>query len=284
MVRRSIAGTLAFLGVIALNVGALGWWIDREVAEPDRISEIATAVGRSPEFQAAVADEVTESVIDATTDEAGPLADIDTATIEAAIAEVMADDEVVATMKGAIVDLYEAAMEVDITEVNLDIGPVQDALVATLAPIDPELAEQVEQAPLAESEIAVDTGNLPDIGTITDRLHLAWMLQIGFGLAAISVALLIHPRRFVVVRRVGILMALGAGAQLLITWGLVNGLETFGPDEHLFVGVTIAAEMLMDSLRIQAYLQLTVAIGVAVTGHGLIWAKRLTPRLVPRLA
>ncbi|MCP3938090.1 MAG: hypothetical protein GY708_22310 [Actinomycetia bacterium] len=284
MVRRSIAGTLAFLGVISLNMGALGWWIDREVAEPDRISEIATAVGRSPEFQAAVAEEVTESVIDATADKAGPLADVDTATIESAIAEIMADDEVVATLKGAIVDLYNAAMEVDITEVNLDLGPIQDALVSTLGPIDPELAGEVEQAQLGETEITVDANELPDLGTITDHLHLAWMLQIGFGLAATSLALLIHPRRFVMVRRIGVLMGLGAGVQLLIAWGLVRGMESFGPDERLFVGVTIAAEMLMDSLRIQAYLQLTVAIGVTVVGHGLIWAKRLTPSLVPRLA
>lgn len=285
MLRRTLAGSLVFLGVVALNLGAIGWWFDREVADADRISELATAVSRSPEFQQAVASELTDTFVEAAGESgAGPLDNTEAAAIADAAAAAMEDSQVLAIVRTAFVDLYQAATEFRLDEISLDIAPIRDALVRGLTPVDPELAAQIERTQIANDEVTVATDELPDLRSLTDRLHLAWMLQLGFGAAAVGLALAIHPRRFVLVRRVGVLMALGAGLQIGLTMGLSAILERFGPDDRLFVGVSIAADLLMESLRIQAYVQLTLAVVVAAGGHILLWTRRLVPRMVPRLA
>lgn len=285
MLRRTIAGTLVFLGVVALNLGAVGWWFDREVADPERISELAAAVSRSPEFQNAVASELTTHLIE--TAEGTPASQFEGTDVDAiatAAAKAMDDNEVLAAVKAGVADAYRAATDLNIDQFSFDLAPLKAGLVSTLEPVDPELADRVARTDVTQEAVSVGTEDLPDVGLVAERLHLAWMLQLSVGALAIGGALLIHPRRFVVVRRVGLLMAVGAGLQLALTYGLTAAADRFGPDEGLFVGVSVALDWLMASLRIQAYLQLGAAAFVAVGGHVLVWTRRLVPGLVPRLA
>ena len=163
-----LAGSLIMFGMIVLQIGAFVWWVDREVADPERLADIATTVVRDETFQAAVAPEIADQLLaDVPVDATGATADEELATRESVIVAVheAMDDPAVVDAIGMAISAFAATVigdgntgdgEEASDQITLDLSAVKVSAVEILGDIDPDLAEQVAAVPVP-SALSLDT-------------------------------------------------------------------------------------------------------------------------------
>jgi len=267
-----IAGSLIMLGVITAQLGAFVWWIDREVVDPDQLAAVATAVVRDPEFRAAVAPELVDRLIDENNTTA---LSVERDVIVAAAAAAMAEPAVVNAIGSGIHDLVSAVLGTGEDETTIELSDLHAATIAVLSDIDPALAAQLAALD-PPSDIALDVGRFPDLTTPASVLTLVWLGALGVGATAAVLGVLVHPKPAKALRRVGALVAIGAGIQLGLAWigAEVVALNVGG--NGIATAGGIGLRLILDGWRIQAVVQLVAGGAIVVIGHVLVWAPTLT--------
>jgi len=270
--RRLIAGSLIVFGVITAQFGAVLWWIDREVIDPDQLAAITTTVVRDAEFRAAVAPEIVDRIFDE--NNAAALA-VERDMIVAAVAAAMAEPVVVKTIGDGIHDVASAVLGVGDDEVTVGLSELHATTIAVLSDIDPALSAELAALD-APSDISLDTSRFPSLAGPASVLSLVWLGALGLGASAALLGTLIHPKPAKGLRRVGALVAIGAGIQLGLAW---IGTEVVVPNvggSGIATAGGIGLRVALEGWRIQAMVQLVAGAAVAVVAHVLIWVPTLT--------
>jgi len=267
-----IAGSLIMFGIITAQLGAFLWWIDREVVDPDQLAAITTTVVRDPEFRGAVAPEVVDRLLDE--NNAGALA-VEREVIVAAAVAAMAEPVVVNTVSTGIHDLVSAVLGVGSSEITVELTGIHAATVTVLSDIDPALATEVA-ALNTPSDISLDVGRFPNLATPASILSLVWLGALGIGGAAAMLGVAIHPRSAKALRRVGALIAIGAGVQLGLVWIGTEVVAINIGGRGLATAGSIGLRVILEGWRIQAMVQLVAGVAVVVVGQVLVWVPTLT--------
>jgi len=278
--RRLIAGSLIMFGVITAQLGAFVWWIDREVIDPDQLAAVATTVVRDPGFRAAVAPELVDRLIDENTATA---LSVERDVIVAATEAAMAEPAVVNAIGSGIHNLVSAVLGTGEDEVTIELSGLHAATIAVLFDIDPALATQLAALD-PPSDIALDVGRFPDLTTPASVLTLVWLGALGIGGAAAVLGVLVHPRAAKALRRVGALVAIGAGIQLGLAWIGTEVVALNIGGSGIATAGGIGLRVILDGWRIQAMVQLVAGAAIAVIGHVLVWVPTLTRATRPAAA
>jgi len=279
MARRMLAGTLIMFGMIIGQIGAFLWWVDREVVDPDRLANIAATVVRDDDFRAAVAPEITEELLTAG---AGALVE-DREIIEDAVSAALTEPAVVTAISEAIAGVASSVIGEGQGVVVLELGDVHASVVEILADVDPTLASKLA-AFNPPAAVALDVGRFPDLGTPVAALTLAWMLLLGGGGLIALFGMVIHPRPAKGFRRIGALLAIGAGIQLGLAWVATEVVATNVPGDGLATAGGIGLAIVLEGWRVQAIVQLTAGVVILVAGHVWLWIPNLAGRHAPATA
>lgn len=271
-----LAGVLIMFGVIIGQFGAVIWWIDREVVDPDRLADIATAVVRDDQFRAAVAPEIADELLAAGLVELVDDRDVLIAAVESA----MADPEVVRAVSDAITSVASTVIGDGGNSIVLELDGLHGAVVLTLQDIDPDLAAQVDGFETPDA-IVLDAGRFPDLGAPIAALTVAWMIALGLGASLAVVGILIHPKPGKGFRRVGALMAIGAGIQIGLIWVIAEVVTANLPGDGLAAAGGIGLSIAVESWRVQAVVQLLAGGAIAIAGHIWLWLPKVARQLNP---
>lgn len=274
MVRRMLAGTLLLTGVVLGQFGAMGWWFDREVADSTRVAEMTTTVLRDPEFAAAVSPLAAGRIVDAVP-EIGADEDI----IADAVAAALDDPAFTSEFAGAMGTIYGDVFEEGTDPVVVDLSTLVEPTARVLDPVDPGLADSVRLAGLSPDSLTLtmDPGDLPDLSGPAAVVRVAWMVLAGLGLALVAMGLLIHPRTARALRRLGLLVTVGAALQFGFTWLLTVYALPRLPDNGVLTATGVVLDVAISGWVVQIVAQAIVGLIVMVVGHLWLWAPRMTP-------
>ncbi len=290
-----LAGSLIMTGMIVAQIGAFVWWVDREVADPERLEALAGSVVRDDEFRAAVTPEISSRLLDASQPFLAELQDaalaesgidpanaatfidsaeiegatiIDEASLAAAVDAALIDPAVVAELSRAIAQVASTVIGSGDETITVSFDDVHSAVVRALDDVDPELARQVGEFTPPEP-LELDVSRFPDLGTPFAALTLAWMILIGAGLTTAVVGMVVHPKPAKGLRRIGLLIAVGAGVQVGLVWVLTDVVVTNLPGDGLATAGAVGLRIVLEGWRVQAFVQL--ALGVVIAAIGLLW-------------
>lgn len=281
MFRRLLAAGVLLAGVVVAQLGILGWWVDREVTDPERVQEMAATIVRSEEFRTEFAPQIVDQLVESIP--AG--LPIDGEQIEEAVSASLTNPEFVAEFTAVLGDLYGALFEGAVHEVTtpegvvnvveIEIAPLQAQIANALETLDPELSAAIADIS-TPGVIQVPTDSLPDLRAVESGLGRAWRVAVVLGAAICALGVLMHPRKPVALRRIGILFLIGAGAQQLGAWLIINVGAPNVPDGDFGSLATIAATTLLASLTVQAITQAILAGALIILGTVWIWVPRIT--------
>jgi len=119
-------------------------------------------------------------------------------------------------------------------------------------------------------------GRFPDLGTPAAALTLPWMLLLGGGGLLAMLGMVIHPRPAKGLRRIGALLATGAGVQLGFAWVATELVATNVAGDGLATAGAIGFAIVLEGWRAQAIVQLIAGAIIVIAGH--IWLR--TPDLI----
>jgi hypothetical protein len=277
--RRILAGSLIMFGLIIGQIGAVVWWVDREVADPDQLASIAATVVRDDDFRSAITPEITDQLVASGLSQAV----VDREVVESAVNAALADPAVVEAVSNAIAGLASSVIGNGDATILLELDAIHIAVVDVLRDVDASLANDVDAFDPPEA-IALDVGRFPDLSTPVAAMTVVWMLAIGIGGLLALLGMLVHPRPAKGFRRIGALLAIGAGIQLGLAWVLAEVLATNIPGDGLATAGGIGLRIVLDGWRVQAIVQLCAGAVVTVIGHIWLWIPNLAGRHQPAAA
>ncbi len=275
MLRRLAAGALILMGSLITNVGIVMWWFDREVTDPQRVREMATAVLQDPVIRR----EASELIVTSTSERL-ELDPAQTETLTAAATEALTDPVVAIAYADAMEQLYRAVFEPGTGEASIVLSTtgIEAAMLSDLEAADPATADLIEQAGLPAT-VPLPVTDLPQLADVESGLEVAWKAALLIGSVILLSAIIIHPRTAVAIRRTGILFALAAGLMAGAVWVITDLAAPRVPVEGFDELATAATSVMLASLTAQAIIQATVAVLVAIGAHLRIWLPRLTAPL-----
>ncbi|GEM_PF-2967154 len=273
MVRRMLAGTLLLTGVVLGQFGAMGWWFDRELADPARVTEMTSTVLRDPEFAAAVSPLIAGRMIEAVPEMSGEEG-LMTDAVAAALDDPSFTSEFATAMGTIYGDVFEGGNLPVVVDLSTLVGPTAEVL----EPVDPGLAAAVRLAGRNPDtlSLAVDPASLPDLSGPAAVVRVAWMVLLGMGVALASLGLLVHPRTARALRRLGFLVVIGAALQFGSTWVLTVWALPRLPDNGILTATRVVLDVALTGWVVQIVAQAILGVLVMVLGHLWLWAPRLT--------
>lgn len=233
----------------------------RTVLDPGRSEAVAEALLDDPDVRDQLVANIASGVAAALP---GAVA-VDRAEIDAAAETALADPEIEALFRSALVDTHQAFVGVGDAPRSIDGGAfgaaARDALVASRPDLDGLLP------PSPEIEVPLPTERVPDLGPVRRGLDAAVPLMAAVSAIGAFVALVLTSNRPAILRRTG-LWAMGLSAFVLaFAFGVPALAQSFAPDQATVVAALVGA---LAAASQGPALALAAAGGLALVGS-LVW-------------
>jgi len=233
-VNRTVSIVLAGLLGLCVYVGAVAWWFETEVSDPDTFVASTSAALSSEESR----DALGQLIVDRLTEEYPILLIVESRLVE--LSSSLLETENLRSAVALISEnIHGRIISGQTGAIVIDLGPYKDDILAPIESIFPELAALVPEAWFESVEILA-SGSLPDLSAAHTRAPLAKNLALG-GAVLLILALLWRSgsRRRNVALIGGAVMLGGAVSGLLVPvsrWRLVGSIGD-DPSQVLYANV-----------------------------------------------
>ena len=255
MIRRSVAGVI--LGV-SLLAGSFAWWgfvSLRTVLDQDRSPEVAEELLDNDEVREQLVDNISSALITAIPDEV-PVSD---EVVDAAAAQVLTNPAIEELILQAFTDTHAAFLGNGDAPESIDLTAVAEAARSAAVETAPQLEAVLPPAPALN--VPLPTERIPDASPVKSFLEgVVPVVALGSVIGA-AVALLATTDRPGVLRRAGRWGLTTAAVYLILGLGVPWLLRRFAPD-----GAEVFAALLAALLRAM----LVPSIVLGVIGAGLL--------------
>ncbi len=203
--RRIAASALLVTGSVALLIGVLALYADRALLEPRGFADRAAAVFASESGRAAVAELVTDRVI-----EVAPDTIAGRPVIQAVVEGIVGTPPFRSLFRSAAFDVHRALLDRSATTITLTVADVGVLLIDALKSVSPELARRVPpglQTELLELSNARESTVVAEIGRAAGDVQRFEWLALLIAVAALAGHVATARRHRLALRRIGIALA-----------------------------------------------------------------------------
>lgn len=238
MIRRSFAGAILGLSLLAASFAWSGLLAQRTVFDPNRSRQIAEELLDNEEVRAQLIDNLSDAITAAIPSEV-PVSD---QLVESVAAQVLNDPAVEAVILDAFTDTHAAFLGDGDAPTEIDLTAVADATRAALVQAAPQLDSVLPTT--STLVVPLPTEHVPDASPVRSFVRRAVPVLALLAIGGAIVALVATTDRPSILRRAGIWAITTTAVYLAIGLGVPELLRQFAPD-----GAEVVAALLSALLR-----------------------------------
>jgi hypothetical protein len=203
--RRLLSIPLVVIGVVAVALGSVLWWIDQQIFDTATVAGHAKQILAKPAIQAELRSAIVNKVVLIVGNEKAK------SQIDALVRKELTDTVFQRDFTDSVVATHQTLLDPSVSSIRFDLSAVAVDLAAQLEPTNAPAATQISNNTGALRFDLINRAQLPGQWRLAERWHRFAPLYFGLGVLLVVAGIVVGPGRW------GLLVTTGVGLVVLCT-------------------------------------------------------------------